>query len=435
MQVEIIMPKMGESIQEGTIIRWVKNLGEKIEKDETLLEISTDKVDSEIPSPVNGIVAKIFAKEQDTVLVGTIIAYIETDSSVGTDTFQDALPGTIAGIFQVGADVPQQYQRSTVQDREQERNAHRFYSPLVKMIAKREGIAQRDLEKIKGSGSNGRVTKDDVLTYLEQRERTTSASYSNDSSYKIRSVDILELSKKYPSPKYRIVKMDNIQKKMAEHMVRSVNISPHVTVVDEVDMTEIVNFRLSILEEFEKQQGFKLTYTAFFAYAVVSMLKEFPLVNCSVEGDTIIYKNFINLGMAVASPNGLIVPVVRNAEEKNFIDIARSLTDITLRARTKKLTPDDIVDGTFSITNYGIFGSIIGTPIINQPQSAILGVGSIKKRPQIVVDDSGNDSINIRSMAYLTLTFDHRVIDGATGGQFLSRVKWQLEHFNFQQMK
>ncbi|MGD0589834.1 MAG: dihydrolipoamide acetyltransferase family protein [Bacteroidota bacterium] len=435
MQVEIIMPKMGESIQEGTIIRWLKSPGEKIEKDETLLEISTDKVDSEIPSPVSGIVAKIFAKEQDTVLVGTIIAYIETDSSVKIETYQDVTTETTAKKSQEGTGVPQNYQLSTVQDREQKRNAQRFYSPLVKMIAKREGLAQRDLEKIKGSGSNGRVTKDDVFTYLEQRERTTSTLYSNESAFRIRSVDILELSKKYPSPKYRIVKMDNIQKKMAEHMVRSVNTSPHVTVVDEVDMTEIVNFRLSILEQFEKQQGFKLTYTPFFAYAVVSTLKEFPLVNSSVEGDTIIYKNFINLGMAVASPNGLIVPVVRNTEEKNFVDMARALTDITLRARTKKLTPDDIVDGTFSITNYGIFGSIIGTPIINQPQSAIIGIGSIKKRAQVVTDDSGKDSIGIRSMVYLTQTFDHRIIDGATGGQFLSRVKWQLEHFDFQSVK
>ena len=435
MQVEIIMPKMGESIQEGTILRWAKNPGEKIEKDETLLEISTDKVDSEIPSPVSGIVAKIFAKEQDTVLVGTIIAYIETDSSVSIDTYQDVITETTAKKSQEGTGVPQNYQLSTVQDREQKRNAHRFYSPLVKMIAKREGIAQRDLEKIKGSGSNGRVTKDDVIIYLEQRERTTGASFSNDTFFRIRSVDILELAKKYPLPKYRIVKMDNIQKKMAEHMIRSVNTSPHVTVVDEADMTEIVNFRLSTLEQFEKQHGFKLTYTPFFAYAVVSTLTEFPLVNSSAEGDTIIYKNFINLGMAVASPNGLIVPVVRNAGEKNFVDMAQSLTDITIRARTKKLTPDDIVDGTFSITNYGIFGSIIGTPIINQPQSAIIGVGSIKKRPQVITDDSGKDSIGIRSMVYLTLTFDHRIIDGATGGQFLSRVKWQLEHFDFQSVK
>ena len=429
MQVEIIMPKMGESIQEGTILRWAKKSGEKIEKDETLLEISTDKVDSEIPSPVSGIVAKIFAKEQETVLVGTIIAYIETDSSISIDKYQDVRPETTAKKSQENIGVPQHHQLSTDQDWEQKRNAHRFYSPLVKMIAKREGIAQRDLEKIKGSGSHGRVTKDDMLTYLEQREHINGASYSHDSSFRIRSADILELSKKYPSPKYRIVKMDNIQKKMAERMVRSVNTSPHVTVVDEVDMTEIVKFRLSILEQFVKQQGFKLTYTPFFAYAVVSTLKEFPLINCSVEGDTIIYKNFINLGMAVASPNGLVVPVVRNAEEKNFTDMARSLTDIAIRARTKKLTPNDIVDGTFSMTNYGVFGSIIGTPIINQPQSAIIGVGSIKKRPQVVTDDSGKDSVGIRSMVYLTLTFDHRIIDGATGGQFLSRVKWQLEHF------
>jgi 2-oxoglutarate dehydrogenase E2 component (dihydrolipoamide succinyltransferase) len=300
------------------------------------------------------------------------------------------------------------------------------------MIANREGIAKCDLEKIVGSGSGGRVTKRDILLYLEQR---TYGIQSPNSDNRLKRVDLAELAKRYPSPKYRILKMNTIQKKMAEHMIQSVHTAPHVTVVDEVNMTEIVNFRLSILQKFEKQQGFKLTYTPFIAYAVVSALKEFPLVNCSVEGDAIIYKSFINLGVAVASPNGLIVPVVHSAEEMNFTDLARALTENAMRARTKKLVPDDIVGGTCSITNYGIFGSIIGTPIIHQPQSAIIGIGSIKKRPVVVPDDSGNDSIGIRSMVYLTLTFDHRVIDGATGGQFLSRVKWQLEHFDFQTVK
>ena len=223
-----------------------------------------------------------------------------------------------------------------------------------------------------------------------------------------------------------------MQKKMAEHMVRSVSTSPHVTIIDEVDLTEIVKFRLSILQQFERQTGFKLTYMPFFAFAAVNALKEFCIVNSSLEGDVIIYKNFINLGIAVAAPNGLIVPVVRNAEEKDFISLAGSLTDVAARARAKKLSPDDIVDGTFSITNYGIFGSIIGTPIINQPQTAILGLGAIKKRPMVLSDDQGKDVVEIRSMIYLTLTFDHRIIDGAIGGQCLSRIKWHLEHFDFQ---
>ena len=286
------------------------------------------------------------------------------------------------------------------------------------MIAKKEGVEQRALEKIAGSGSNGRVTKHDMLQYLEHRTENKYAVSFEERTDGIRSVDISELNKKYPEPKYRIVRMDNIQKKMAEHMVRSVSTSPHVTIIDEVDLTEIVNYRLSILEQFEKQEGFKLTYMPFFAFAVVSTLKEFPIVNSSVEGDVIIYKNFINLGMAVAAPNGLIVPVVRNAGEMDFISLARSLTDIAVRARTKKLLPDDIVDGTFSITNYGIFGSIIGTPIINQPQAAILGIGAIKKRPIVVSDDEGKDSIEIRSMVYLTLTFDHRIIDGVLADNF-----------------
>ena len=293
------------------------------------------------------------------------------------------------------------------------------------MIAKKEGIEQNALDKIASSGSHGRVTKQDILQYLKLRPDTAK-------TYIIRAVDISELNKKYPEPKYHLVRMDNMQKKMAEHMVRSVSTSPHVTIIDEVDLTEIVKFRLSILQQFERQTGFKLTYMPFFAFAVVSALKEFSIVNSSLEGDVIIYKNFINLGIAVAAPNGLIVPVVHNAEEKDFINLAGSLTDVAVRARAKKLSPDDIVNGTFSITNYGIFGSIIGTPIINQPQAAILGLGAIKKRPMVLSDDAGNDVIDIRSMIYLTLTFDHRIIDGAIGGQCLSRIKWHLEHFNFQ---
>jgi 2-oxoglutarate dehydrogenase complex dihydrolipoamide succinyltransferase (E2) component len=431
MQVEIVMPKMGESIQEGTILHWAKKVGEKIEKDETILEISTDKVDSEIPSPVNGILMAIVVKEQETVPVGTVIAYIETDPSKATPGLQK----TFSESFKMEPPVTNSASRSGVDpekyDQTQNEKIHRLYSPLVKTIAKKEKLDNFELSQIAGTGSNGRVTKRDILFYLDQREiRDIVVSSKEQISVKTHT-DWESLTKKYQAPRYNVVRMDTIQRKMAEHMVRSVSTSPHVTVVDEVDMTSIVNFRLSILEKFEKQNGFKLTFTPFFAYAAIQVLKEFPIANSTVEGDAIIYKNFINLGIAVASPKGLIVPVVRNAEEKNFLDMARSLIDLSVRARTKKLMPDEIVDGTFSITNYGVFGNILGTPIINQPQVAILGIGAIKKRPVVLTSDAGDDSMGIRSMAYLTLSFDHRVIDGAIGGQCVSRVKWYLEHFNF----
>jgi 2-oxoglutarate dehydrogenase E2 component (dihydrolipoamide succinyltransferase) len=303
------------------------------------------------------------------------------------------------------------------------------------MIAKKEGVEQNILDKIAGSGSNGRVTKQDLLFYLKNHPDSSNTGSFQERSTSVRSVDMGELIKKYPEPNYRLVRMDHIQKKMAEHMVRSISTSPHVTIIDEVDLTEIVNFRLSILQEFEKRTGFKLTYMPFIAFAVASALREFPVVNSSVEGDVIIYKTFINLGIAVAAPNGLVVPVVRNTEKMDFVQLVQSLTDIAGRARSKKLLPDDIMNGTFSITNFGIFGSIIGTPIINQPQSAILGMGAIKKRPIVLSDYNGKDSIEIRSMMYLTLTFDHRIIDGAIGGQFLSRFKWFLEHFDFALVK
>lgn len=431
MQVEIIMPKMGESIQEGTILHWAKKIGEKVEKDETILEISTDKVDSEIPSSVSGILMKIVVKEQETVPVGTVIAYIETDPSKGKLDVQEVMSESIKKDQPEKIDDVQAQEQIPVSDPSSGKRFHRWYSPLVKTIARKEGVGEAELSQIAGTGSNGRVTKHDILFYLEQREVKEMAVPSKGHTSIRQSNDWELLTKKYQAPRYTVVRMDNLQRKMSEHMVRSVSTSPHVTVVDEVDMTSIVNFRLSILERFEKNHGFKLTLTPFFTIAAIQALKEFPIANSSVEGDVIIYKNFINLGIAVAAPNGLIVPVVRNAGEKNFLELARSLTDLAVRARTKKLIPDEIVDGTFSITNYGVFGNILGTPIINQPQVAILGVGAIKQRPVVLANDTGGDSIGIRSMTYLTLSFDHRVIDGAMGGQCISRMKWYLEHCNF----
>ncbi|MBI5463348.1 MAG: 2-oxo acid dehydrogenase subunit E2 [Ignavibacteriales bacterium] len=430
MLVEVVMPKMGESIQEGKILRWTKKVGEKIGKDETVLEISTDKVDSEIPSPVAGILAKIIVAEQETVPVGTVIAMVETDASAKIDS-SIAPPKTASTV---PFEPPRQASPAPALPTASHAAAaqsDRFFSPLVKSIAQKEGIALSELAGIQGSGAGGRINKHDVLAYLEKRTSHPSSAPVVRGDFSMPKADLKALEAKYPSPQYRVAAMDTIQQKMAEHMVRSVATSPHVAAIDEVDVTRIVNYRAKHTEAFERREGFKLTYTPFFLHATVQALKEFPVVNTSVEGDKIVYKSFINLGMAVATPNGLLVPCIKNAEEKSFIGLARAVNDIALRSRNKKLTPDDIQGGTFSVTNYGVFGNIIGTPIINQPQVAILGTGAIKKRPMVVTDEDGSDMVGIRSMVYFTLSFDHRIIDGAIGGQFLARIKQLLENFDF----
>jgi pyruvate/2-oxoglutarate dehydrogenase complex dihydrolipoamide acyltransferase (E2) component len=430
MRIEIVMPKMGESIQEGTILRWLKKVGEKIKKDETFLEISTDKVDSEIPSPVTGVLIEILAAERDTVPVGSIIAYIDTDVHAGNEIGANAQSNGKNFIQSTAVELSGEPPSNG--NKKQQQSIDRFYSPLVKMIAAKEGIDKADLDAIVGTGAAGRVTKKDLLGYLEEKSGNSNSAGASARNEVIQRTDPSALGEKYPSPKYNVIRMDNVQRKMAEHMMRSVSVSPHVTIVDEVDMTSIVNNRLRILEQFKKEEGFKLTYTHYIAYAVMRALKEFPIINSSVEGDSIIQKNFVNLGIAVAAPAGLMVPVVRGAEGMKFRDLSRALNDVAVRARTKKIVPDDIANGTFSITNYGVFGCIIGTPIINQPQAGILGIGAIKKRAVVMEDKTGNQSLGIRSMVYLTVTFDHRIIDGAIGGQFLSRIKWLLENYDFQ---
>jgi len=423
MHVEVVMPKMGESIQEGKILRWLKKPGDKIAKDETILEISTDKVDSEIPSPSSGVLVKIIVPEGETVEVGTVIAVVDTDERA-----QAASPA--APELKLAHGAPQAPEPVATQDVRGPRmpsEGGRFFSPLVRTIAHKEGIAHRELESITGSGANGRLRKTDLLEYLKTRASAPAPGGAAPAT-----VDMAEMLKKYPAPRYEVRVMDNVQKKMAEHMVKSVQTSPHVGAISECDLSRIVAYRVNAASAFEKSQGFKLTYTPFFFDATVRALKEFPLINSSVEADKVIVKKFINLGMAVASPTGLIVPVIKNAEEKSFLGLARAINDIALRTRNKKLMPDEIMGGTFSITNYGVFGNIIGTPIISQPQVAILGIGAITKRPVVVTDEQGNDSIAIRSMCYLTLSFDHRLIDGALGGQFLEAIVKNLEEFDFE---
>ncbi len=433
-KVDVVMPQLGESLTEGTIIKWHKKPGDKIRKDETLLEISTDKVDSEIPSPVSGVVTKLLFEEQKTVAVRTVIAEIETDAAAAVV----AEPPSAATAPLKGE--PPQLQRAPSMPAPvaPAPASGRFYSPLVLNIAREEAIPMTELERIPGTGEGGRVSKKDILAYVAARKSgappailagaalaASAAPSAPRVEAGLKRVESGDLVKKYPAPDFEILQMSNILQKMSEHMVKSVQTSPHVQAVHECDMTKVDGARRKNAAAFEKREGFKLTFTPFLCDAAIKALKKFPLVNSSIEGDKIILKKSLHLGIAVASENGLIVPVIKHAEEKNFIGLARAVNDLAARTRNKRLTPDDIQGGTFTITNFGVFGTMIGIPIINQPQVAILGVGAIKKRPVVI-----NDAIAIRSIAYLTLSFDHRIIDGALGGSFLEAIVKELEGYD-----
>ncbi len=430
-RIEVVMPQMGESIAEGTIVKWHKKVGDSVTKDETLLEISTDKVDSEIPSPASGVLVQIVVEEQKTVPVRTVIAWID-----GTGTSAAAAPQATATVSAgpPPAVAPAPLQQSGIAAGALRSTGDRFYSPLVLSIARTEGVSMTELETIAGRGEGGRVTKKDLLGYVEARKSGAVAGKTG-SPGAVQSgrpevafgtpVDSPELRRKYPAPAYDVLQMSNVLQRMAQHMVASVQTSPHVAAVHEVDMTAIVKHRAENSAAFEQKEGIKLTFTPYIVDAVVKAIKKFPLINSSVEGDKIIKKNFINLGIAVASENGLIVPVIRHAEEKNFLGFARAVNDLAVRTRAKKLTPEEIQGGTFTISNFGVFGTMIGMPIINQPQVAILGTGAIKKRVAVI-----DDAIAIRSMAFFTLSFDHRIIDGALGGMFLEEIVQRLQGFD-----
>lgn len=435
-KVEIPMPQLGESLTEGTIIKWHKKLGDTIKKDETLLEISTDKVDSEIPSPVAGVVIKLLFEEGKTVLIKTTIAIIETDAS---SAVIEETPKEVAKVVETKpTPAPTKVEAPKVETAKPtqvvsvptiQKNVGRFYSPLVLNIARTEGISMSELEHIPGTGQDGRVSKKDILAYIAQRAAGGMKPSVAPSAPRIEStmkhIDSGELAQKYPAPQFEILQMSNVIQKMAEHMVRSVSTSPHVQAIHTCDFTNIVKFREANGKAFEQREGFKLTFTPFITDAIVKAIKEFPLINSSIEGDKIILKKFVNLGMAVASENGLIVPVIKNADEKNFLGLARAVNDLATRTRSKKLQMNDIENGTFTFSNYGVFGTLLGMPIINQPQVAILGIGAIKKQPVVI-----NDAIAIRSISYFTLSFDHRIIDGALGGQFLEAIIRNIENFD-----
>ena len=456
MKTEMMMPQMGESIAEATILKWLKAVGDTVEKDETILEISTDKVDSEIPAPASGILVELKAKEGETVAVKSVIAIIETDKSASV---QPPTASAVTSAASAGAAKAAPMKSAVESSRGAEMTApfpappppvtesangtervkhlgtmgsgaedipthsgNRFYSPLVRSMAAQHGIAATDLDRLPGSGAQGRVTKADVLAFLEARPVGAEAK-ATPSAPATKPAAPVAARPEYNEDGIRVEPFDKMRKIIAEHMVRSKATSPHVYSTAEVDISTIVKWREKNQSQFVAREGFKLSFTPFFLEAVVKGLIQFPGVNASVDGDNLILKKYVNLGCAVAlGTTGLIVPVIKNADKLSFTGIAVALNDLANRARTKKLVPDEIQGGTFTVTNPGVFGNIMGCPIIKQPQLAIMGVGAIKKRVMVV-----NDMIAIRDMVYLTLSYDHRVIDGSLGGQFMQYITKYLE--------
>lgn len=414
MKIDVVMPKMGESITEGTILEWRKAIGDPIAKDEILLEIGTDKVDSEIPSSHSGTLVEILAQPNDVIEVGIPIARIETDS-----TAVSVIP-----IKKPELAISEKPKAKTAAEKPviMKKDSKRFYTPVVMKLVQEVGISLSELENIPGTGRSGRVTKKDIQDYLEGGRVRVSESIEKESDQKL-----------VASPKPMIetiggtrVEMDHMRKLIADHMRHSLDTSAHVYVVSEVDMTHIVNYVNKEGDTFKTREGFSLTYTPFIINALVSALKDFPEMNASIDGTDIVYHKHINMGMAVAIEKGLMVPAIFNCEELNFLGICRKVYDIAIRTRKKQINPDELQGSTFTITNFGVFNVTMGMPIINQPNVGILGVGTIKKRPVVIESDQG-DTIGIRSIMYITLGMDHRLIDGAGGSRFIDTVRKNLE--------
>jgi len=465
-EYELLLPKMGESVAEATIIKWVKKPGDVIVIDDAVVEIATDKVDSDVPSPVSGKLKKQVCQENDVVQVGDIIAIIETEdetakpdiavSNEDTAIQEDKYPATpevsvvenyqeedIPGISQINESVdPDNYRERA----DTTANSTRFYSPLVRSIAAKEGVSAEELEQIKGTGLEGRITKEDILAYIK--------SPGSKDTFKVKKKSDTHV-REYPETKKpgqsnwksgmpetasanlvsggdEIIEMDRMRRLIAEHMVMSKHTSPHVTSFVEADVTNIVQWRERIKNVFEKREGEKITFTPIFIEAAIKAIRDFPMINVFVNGTQIIKKRDINIGMATALPSGnLIVPVIKNAGQLNLVGIVKSVNDLSNRARNGKLLPDEVQDGTFTVTNIGSFGNTMGTPIINQPQVAVLAFGVIKKKPAVIESPSG-DMIGIRHMMFLSLSYDHRVVDGALGGSFIKRVADYLEGWDME---
>ena len=421
-QFDLIMPKMGESVAEATIIKWLKQPGDTIELDEPVLEIATDKVDSEIPSPVAGILEKILFQEGETILVNAVIAHINTSADAVVSAPVVTAPATAAPVMEsTSTSSP-----IAESDTDYRSASGRFYSPLVRNIAKEENVSMEDLEKIVGTGKDGRVTKNDILAFIPQRN-SSPAPVANKTQAAPERIQAPAVS---VSGGDEIIEMDRMRKLIADHMVMSKAVSPHVTSFIEVDMTSIVQWRDKVKSTFVKREGEKITFTPIIIEAVAKAIKDFPMINVSVDGTSIIKRKNINIGMATALPSGnLIVPVIKNADMMNLIGVTKSVNSLAARARANKLSPDDIAGGTFTVTNVGSFGNVMGTPIISQPQVAIMAVGVIKKKPAVIETPQG-DVIAIRHLMFCSLSYDHRVVDGSLGGSFLRRVGDYLESFD-----
>jgi 2-oxoglutarate dehydrogenase E2 component (dihydrolipoamide succinyltransferase) len=415
MIIEIVMPKMGESITEGTIIEWRKKPGEVIEKDEILLEIGTDKVDSEIPSSHRGIITELLAKPNDVIDVGKVIARIETEEKSGVQIIEKTKDETIDNDESLLEPVETQKKVNFVEKKEEISRGKKFFTPVVLKIAKDEDISRSDLESMEGTGRDGRVTKKDILAFIGEKQKIKPVKETE----RVLVEDAVE--------------MDHMRKLISNHMRTSLDTSAHVYVITDVNMTEISNYLKQFEISFKERERFKLTYTPFIISAVVKALHLFPDMNASIDGSSIIYHKHINIGIAVALDNGLMVPVISNCEELNFLGMCRKVYDVAIRTREKRLHPDELQGSTFSITNYGVFNVTMGTPIINQPNVGILGVGAVKKQP-VVIERTSGDSIGIRNMMNLTLGFDHRLIDGAGGSKFIDTVKNNLETINLDQL-
>ncbi|MCH7733360.1 MAG: 2-oxo acid dehydrogenase subunit E2 [Candidatus Marinimicrobia bacterium] len=439
MVVEVIMPRLGESITEGIIIEWRKKVGDTIEKDEILLEIGTDKVDSEIPSAVAGVITEILAQPNDVVPVETVIAKVETEIdivSIDAKTKAPPLKGD-GEVERISSQQPEPKSELQIPTEDipilsiaKPEAKRKFYTPLVRSIALKEGITESQLMTINGTGKDGRVTKRDILAYLDQLRKPSTEVFITEEPFP----ELVRVGVSTEQPFVltgKRTEMDRMRQIIATHMRKSLDTAAHVHLVSECDMTRIVKYRDMKQEEFKKREGYKLTYTPFFVIAATKTIHDFPLFNASLEGKIIVQNKNINIGLAVSLDKGLMVPVIRNCEELNFLGICRKVRDLTVRVRSGKLSPEELQGSTFTITNYGVFGNLYGTPIINQPNVAILGIGAITKRP-VVRETEHGDAIIIRSMCYITLGFDHRLIDGASGGKFLQRLVQHLENIDFE---
>jgi 2-oxoglutarate dehydrogenase E2 component (dihydrolipoamide succinyltransferase) len=448
---ELKLPKMGESVAEATITNWLKKVGEKIEADEAVLEIATDKVDSEVPSEVSGTLTEILFNVDDVVKVGQTIAIIDTEggSAPSEKPNEEIAPAIVE--LEKAIEVAQEVVQSAAPVEVDFSASEKFFSPLVKNIAKEEGVSISELEKINGSGKEGRVTKDDILSYVKDRANQPVAAPKPAVVVEAPKAEIKVEAPKVETPKVEtpkaestpekkipvsvngqdeIIEMDRMRKLISGYMTTSKQTSAHVQSFIEVDVTNIVNWRNKVKDAFEKREGEKLTFTPIFMEAVAKAIKDFPMINISVEGDYIIKKKNINLGMAAALPNGnLIVPVIKNADMLNLVGLTKTVNDLANRARNNQLKPDEIQGGTYTVTNVGTFGSVFGTPIINQPQVAILALGAIRKVPAVIEAPTG-DYIGIRHKMFLSHSYDHRVVDGSLGGQFVKRVADYLEGFS-----